>query len=409
MFGLLLCKRLQLLAPDRRKFICSSTHLLLLNRNVTIAVVRPFSSVNAATLLCDKQNGKEDKRSVTISYLVQSCGLSLESARSISLRFNLRDPEKADSILNFLKTYGFTISQITKVVRSFPDVLSVNVESILMPKLEFLASIGLSKVDLLKMISSHPKMLSRSLNQKLIPQYNYLKSILSRDDVVKVVNRSSWILSQMDVPSKVLLLRRVGVPQSHIPQLLTYSPKLFSLSIAKFEMNVKEVMCMGFDTSSKQFSKAFMVFSQMKKSTWEGKINLYKRLGWTDDDIMLAFKKTPSIMAFSEERIMNKMDFLVNKMGWKSGNVARVPVVLNFSLEDSIIPRCSVIKVLKCKGLIKRAISLSVVSSPSKYFFDTYVVKYLNQVPQLSSIFQGKTTLQDLGMSFDEKPQTIES
>ncbi|KAL6198965.1 hypothetical protein ACLB2K_028753 [Fragaria x ananassa] len=94
----------------------------------------------------------------------------------------------------------------------------------------------------------------------------------------------------------------------------------------------------------------------------------------------------------SEKKIMATMDFFVNKMGWESHTVAKYPHVLSYSLEKKIIPRFSVVRVLVLKGLIEEhKLNMdSVISVSEEYFLNRFVNKYLNQVPQLLDVYQGK-------------------
>ena len=103
-------------------------------------------------------------------------------------------------------------------------------------------------------------------------------------------------------------------------------------------------------------------------------------------------------MTKSEKKIMETMDFLVNKMGWESGKIVKVPYVFKYSLEKRIIPRCSVVRVLLSKGLIEEGkLSLAtVISNPEEYFSSKFVTRYVNQVPQLSNVYQGKMDVQDV-------------
>ncbi|RXH93812.1 hypothetical protein DVH24_015879 [Malus domestica] len=60
--------------------------------------------------------------------------------------------------------------------------------------------------------------------------------------------------------------------------------------------------------------------------------------------------------------------------------------------------RCLVVKVLLLKGLIKgiENVSLSSVLVPSeKRFLESYVTRYVDQVPQLLSVYQGKVEVRD--------------
>ncbi|KAG8644385.1 hypothetical protein MANES_11G124250v8 [Manihot esculenta] len=81
------------------------------------------------------------------------------------------------------------------------------------------------------------------------------------------------------------------------------------------------------------------------------------------------FSKTSRCMALSKKKVKGIMDFLVYKMGWQSAVVARVPLVVGFSLERRIMPRYSVVRVLLLNGLIKADISLSSVLMPAEKLF----------------------------------------
>ena len=47
----------------------------------------------------------------------------------------------------------------------------------------------------------------------------------------------------------------------------------------------------------------------MTKSTWDKKVDTYKKWGWTDDEILAAFKKHTWCMMVSEEKMTAVMDF----------------------------------------------------------------------------------------------------
>ncbi|KAL8097123.1 hypothetical protein AgCh_030286 [Apium graveolens] len=111
---------------------------------------------------------------------------------------------------------------------------------------------------------------------------------------------------------------------------------------------------MGFDPGKSHFARAINVWSQLSKETRERKWDVYTIWGWSDDEIVLAFKKHPNIMVTSEEKIQRVMDFLVNKMGWNASQVSSCPHALMHSLEKWTQPRCLVVKFLLSKGVLKR-------------------------------------------------------
>ncbi|KAK3194017.1 hypothetical protein Dsin_025327 [Dipteronia sinensis] len=155
---------------------------------------------------------------------------------------------------------------------------------------------------------------------------------------------------------------------------------------------------MGFKPSESAFINAIVAVCTTSNKSWEQKLEIYRSWGWSENDFSFAFRKCPRCMTLSIDNITRKMDLFVNNMGWEPSAIAKVSTALAYSLENRIIPRWSVIKVLLLKGLIKEKIRLStMVSTSDKYFIDNYVTKYKKQVPHLLNIFQGKIGLSDPG------------
>ncbi|KDP28104.1 hypothetical protein JCGZ_13875 [Jatropha curcas] len=337
-----------------------------------------------------------DEDSFTVQYLVRSCGLSLEAAISASEKIQLQSPEKPDSVIALLRNSGFSESQISSLVKKRPPLLLADPVNTLLPKIEFFHSIGVSSSDLARTLSSNPTLLTRSLNNQIVPSYNFLKSILLSDEkIVSAFRRSTWIFlqdySKILLPN-IMLLRELGVPQSCISLLLAHFPEAVMQRHEEFSNSVKEVKEMGFDVEKSTFVLAVHAISgEGNRSLWNRCFEVYRRWGWSHDDIFAAFKKHPNCMMLSEKKIMKAMEFLVNKMGWPSKAFVQSPSLLFFSLEKRIIPRCRVIKVLASKELVKDDLSLSSVLLPlEKHFLKRFVAKFEEEVPQLSRVYEGK-------------------
>ncbi|KAK1293592.1 hypothetical protein QJS10_CPB17g01584 [Acorus calamus] len=106
-------------------------------------------------------------------------------------------------------------------------------------------------------------------------------------------------------------------------------------------------------------------------------MELYMSFGWSEDDIVSAFKKQPQIMAISKDKITRMMDFFLNESRWGLSFVSRYPNMLLFSLEKTIIPRYSVTRVLMSHGLLKRDVNLhTVFHMKEEKFLEKYVIKY---------------------------------
>ncbi|XP_038888916.1 uncharacterized protein LOC120078689 isoform X1 [Benincasa hispida] len=154
---------------------------------------------------------------------------------------------------------------------------------------------------------------------------------------------------------------------------------------------VNQVKDMGFHPSKHVFVEAIRVLSSMSSSTWERKIEAYRKYGWSEDQTLLAFKKYPPCLVISEENIYKTMDFFVHKMRFKPEDIATNPSVMIYSLEKRIIPRCSVVQSLYSKGLLKKKLSItSIVRPAEKTFLEKYVTKFAEHVTWLLQLYAGE-------------------
>lgn len=392
----MLCRRRALVLLTNARASCDSPKTLL-GSSVTTSV-NSFSSKRC--------NG--DEQSFTVSYLISSCGLSPRTALRVSQKVNFRSAEQPDSVLTFLRNHGFTNTHIAKLARIRPDVLLVDPKHTVLPKLEFFQSIGIPTEEIANICSSWPTLFRYSLSNQIIPAYNFLKDEFLLDDkqVGRSLKYSPRLLGtnlQKKIPPKIATLRELNVPASTLSFMVTYHPTVLLQSSQKFDKTVKEVVEMGVNPLKTTFSLALTMMSGLSKSTWEHKLKVYRKCGWSEDDLHLALKKNPICMSLSEKKITSAMDLLVNEMGWKPAAIARVPSVLSYSLKRRTIPRCLVLKVLILKGLISKDVCVSsFLISSEKVFLDRFVTKNAKDVPQLLDVFDGKVSLAELGIETEE-------
>lgn len=343
-----------------------------------------------------------NKASFTVNYLIKSCGLSPEEAKLAATKVELQSPKGADSVLALLSSHGLSETQILRVVKSYPRVLVADPEKTLAPKIEFFSSVGLSRVDLARVLTFNPQLLSRSLENQIVPSYNLLRSLISEENVVAVLKRRSWLFLEnhsRNVMPNIELLRELGMPRACMSLLVAHDTQLLMHNHEDLAQVIDEVRGMGFDLKKSTFVVALRALcGKSYRAIWNRNREIYKKCwGWSDDDVLSAFRKSPQCMILSEKKIMETMDFLVNKMGWPAAMIPTFPVILCFSLENRIIPRCSVVKVLMKKGLVDENMSLAYAVLPAeKRFLERFMTRYLSQVPNLMSVYEGELNVQDV-------------
>ncbi|KAG5514301.1 hypothetical protein RHGRI_035641 [Rhododendron griersonianum] len=392
----MLCKRVALVLLTKARASCDLPQTLL--RSSIPNSVKSFSSKRV----------KADEQSFTVSYLISSCGLSPQTALSASQKVNFRSAEQPDSVLALLRNHGFTAAHISRLARRCPQVLSSDPKNTLLPKLEFFESIGIPSTDLANSFSGYPTLLKCSLTDQIIPVYNYLKTVILLNDkqVRKSFRYSPRLFGtnlEKNIRPRIATLRELNVPASALSVLVTYNASVLLQNSKKFDKTVKEAVEISPKPLNGTFVQLLKMMLGLSNSTWEHKMEVFRKCGWSEDDLQLALKKFPFCMSVSEKKIMSAMDFLVNEMGWKPAAIAKVPSVLLFSVKRRTIPRCSVLKVLILKGLISKDVCLStVLMRNDKYFLDRFVTKYAQDVPQLLDIFNGKVSLAELGLETEE-------
>ncbi|XP_068344617.1 transcription termination factor MTERF6, chloroplastic/mitochondrial-like [Pyrus communis] len=370
-------------------------------KRFVLADLKPSKLCLPNQLLCRPITSEisETHQDFKVNYLINTCGLSPEGAISVSKRVKLESPKKAESVLALFRNHGLSQTQISRVVRSRPKILSADPEKTLLPKLEFFSSLGVSKVDLAKTLAYNPHLLVISLANRILPTYDFLRSILSEKNVIALFKRYSRIFMESqfkNVIPNIELLRESGMSPRGISLVLTYCTPVLMVRPEQLGQLVAEVKEMGFNLEKTTSVNALRALCGKNKLVWNRSREALKRWGWSDDDILSAVKKNPQCMIVSEQKLMQAMDLLVNKMGWSSEMIAKYPVVLSLSLERRLIPRCSVVKVLLLKGLMNDNLNLGSVLKPTdKQFLEMFVNRYIGKVPRLLSVYQGKVDIQD--------------
>ncbi|KAJ7980235.1 Transcription termination factor like [Quillaja saponaria] len=336
-------------------------------------------------------------QSFTVSYLINKCGFSPETAASATKYVYFENPEKPDSVIQFFRDHGFSETQISNFIRRRPRLLLSNPEKSLLPKLEFFKSKGLLSSDVAKIISSYANILHRSLEKQIIPSFDFFKKFLQSDsNTIQAVKRFKEILaSDVDTSAapNIELLRENRVPELHIITTLKYQPRALMMNSKRFEEIVEEVKEMGFNPLRLKFMVAVIAMTSMSKSTRARKADVYKRWGWSDNDVLAAFGRCPWCMMASEDKIDGVMDFLVKKLDVDASCIAKHPQVMTLSLDKRIIPRGSVIQVLLSKGLLKTLNLNKIFDTKEKSFLEKYVLPHEKESSELLKLYQVKLDL----------------
>ncbi|XP_024454224.2 uncharacterized protein LOC18094344 isoform X2 [Populus trichocarpa] len=301
--------------------------------------------------------------SFTLQFLVNSCGLPLETALTASKKFHLNEKNihKTQSLLHFLKSHHFVDTHIADLIKKMPAFLGCKVENNLKPKFEFLAANGVA-------------------------------AALKRCSWLLRVNRNRTMQTNID------LLIKEGLPLDRLAKLIISSPRSLLSKHDKIVYAVNSVKNLGLETNDTMFIYALGVKMKMTDTTWKKKIEVMKSLGWSEEEIFGTFKRCPQILQYSEKKIRITVDFFINSVDLGPEILLVYPSLFCLSVDKRVRPWYNVINVLKSKNLIKREKKFpSLLLMSEKKFLENYVDKYADDVPGLWEVYTGTANTKKKG------------
>ncbi|GAV79315.1 mTERF domain-containing protein [Cephalotus follicularis] len=365
------------------------------SKSIRIRYIQTLTSLDSSPKSVDEQSS-------TVSYLVNSCGLSLNKAISASKYVKIGSTKRADSVLELLTTLGFTKSHISIFISGYPRILNIDPDKILKPKIEYLKSMGILGPDLCRIVLVNGRILLSSLQNHIIPTFDFLKGFFETNENLICALKPFRSVLTCNLPKvmmpNIATLRAHGLPELHINRLMVLQPQALMLRVDLFEEAVDKVKEMGFEPSSKLFIVALRSVSAMSKVKWAQKKEVLMSFGWSEEIFNSAFRAQPMFMATSEKKFRECMNHFVNKLGLKPSNVAKCPNLFLCSLERRIIPRYSYLQVLMSKGFIKREENLIWTFNMSYNNFEKkFVTPYKEKAPEVIKAYQREMGFQGVG------------
>jgi len=274
-------------------------------------------------------------------------------------------------------------------------------------KFEYFLSKGASSSHIISLLTANPQILHISLEKRIIPLFELLSRFFksSKDIILCLIRYSAafTINPYRFIVANINLMTDFGVSDNVIASLLKSRPSIFgSKDLIK---SLEEVKSLGFDPSMTTFGVALVAKNRLSKKNWDEKVDAFKKWGWSDEDVIRAFRCQPNLMLTSIDKINSVMSFWVNQLGWDSLALAKFPQMFCYSLEKRIIPRAFVVQFLLMKGLREKNASLVAPFTYSeKLFLSKFVFSFKEESDYLLKLYEEKMkhayTMENNGMPF---------
>ncbi|KAF0903552.1 hypothetical protein E2562_027978 [Oryza meyeriana var. granulata] len=322
-------------------------------------------------------------------YLVESCGLTRARAEKVSGNLShLKSPSKPDAVLAFLSGLGLSRSDIAAAVASDPKLLCADVDKTLDARVAELSDLGLSRSQIARLI---PLVRSYFRCKSLARRLALLVTVFgSFHRCLEVVRMNYGVLSashEKVIKPNLAVLQQCGITIANWP-----SYGFMARAICRPTKDLEEAVALanefGVKQGARMFIHAVVTFAILRQEKLTKKLGLFKKLGWSQDDLSLAVKSMPHIVAINEEKLRENTKFLTKDVGLEIPYIARRPTLILYSVERRLLPRHCLINIIKGNGLLKTNydfFSIAVISN--KKFLDKFVHPYVESVPGLCEAY----------------------
>ncbi|CAD5172767.1 unnamed protein product [Musa acuminata subsp. malaccensis] len=250
-------------------------------------------------------------------YLVSSCGFDPdEAAKASKLLSGIESRHQPDSVLGFFKSHGFDNTQMKRVLSVNPQWLLLDVEKTLAPKFRALQDLGFSCSDITHLVSSNNAVISHKLQNVLSKIQFWQGTLGSNDLLMKLCKRNRWFLSysiEKKIQPNIEILRDFGITDQKLSMILRHRPLLLAQKAETLKALISRVEDLGVARTSGMFPLTLTVLHNVSEKNFKAHLEFFKGFGWSEDDFLAAFRKTPTLVSCSLKNLQRKMEFLVNE------------------------------------------------------------------------------------------------
>ncbi|RZC64579.1 hypothetical protein C5167_008269 [Papaver somniferum] len=184
--------------------------------------------------------------------------------------------------------------------------------------------------------------------------------------------------STTHLQNNIEFLVSCGICRTQVTKLVFNFPRFFVINPDTMNECVKRVNQFGYDRSSKMYLHAIRVMGSMSRQKWEMKLDLFRSLGFSENQILFMFQRAPQVFAISDKKIKDSVEFLTSTGRCSNVVFALAPELLIYSLENRIKPRIQVLEILERMDLVP---SKTTVTNCLKMTDDRFIAKYVSLCP----------------------------
>ncbi|WCJ18237.1 F-box family protein [Euphorbia peplus] len=222
-----------------------------------------------------------------------------------------------------------------------------------------------------------------------------IKAGIKRADICRLLKSFGfgWLLER-DLDTALIpnidYMKSCGICSSLIANYVCRAPLICLATQNKLKGFVQRVDEMGSQRHSNMFLQAVRAMSCMSRQNWELKLQVFRDLGFSEQDVLADFRKHPLAFTVSERKIK---DVIQLSLSFEDSDISEIVTnsqLLTFSVEKRLRPRVLVLKALLSKNLITKRHSFNTfVQMTDANFTNKYLIPYSDELGDLRVASQG--------------------
>ncbi|ERM95245.1 transcription termination factor MTERF15, mitochondrial [Amborella trichopoda] len=276
----------------------------------------------------------------------------IEKVLEHSARFQL-DPVKSHEILDFLGTFQVSDAVVGEILEASPWLMFLDCQVDLEPKVKVLKDAGIREESIIRMLTKSLSKLASIGLDELVLELDYLMGLgLSKGQLDEVLYEFPDILGLgVDARLKPLVseLERLGFQGDKCQKAIMDDPRVFGMEIGGelsrcFNL-LKNLKCRPLIKARILDHGAIRACVRVKT-----RVDCLCKHGLNHREAFKLLEREPRIITYDLSGIEQKIDFLLNRMGYSIGSLMDAPEYLGVNFEKQIVPRYRVIEYLRSKG-----------------------------------------------------------
>jgi len=269
--------------------------------------------------------------------------------------------------------------------------------------LELLNGCGLTTpAQIRKVVLRNPNLFWCRAERNIKSKLSFLRTFMKEEDITKLVQNDARVfgLSERRFESAISLLQKSGIDGEALSETLATQPRLLMTPEEKVIESFKQAEDLGFRKGSKMFAFALRPILGLGQEKLDRRRQCLRSLGFSENQISDIWRKKPSSLRITEEKIKRNVDFVVKTAGIPLADLVKYPNLFEYSVETRMIPRYRVMEALKSmqvqaqaptkKGKKEGLSFVQIFIMPENRFLEQYVNSNAESSALILDIYHGR-------------------